>query len=355
MLDKKIKLSIIVPVYNVEDYLERCIISLLKQDMNENEYEIILVDDGSTDSSGEICDRWASNHSCIRVIHTKNSGVANARNVGIEASKGQYLAYVDSDDYVKIGAFKKVLSFLDETEADVCYFGNFDVLPGGEQKQLAEIPKKLEYLGQETNEFMKNIIAPNPESASFTFAGMGPWSGVTRKKLVDIHSIRFSPDKKLMNEDLIYNLDVCHFSKKIVIIPERLYYYCHNNDNSLTRAYFNNRFEIVKYTYNFLLQKLSEDILNDADIKQRVERLLLSNIIFCLKQEYMYNKDSRQTIKKMCNDTTIRDILKNYPIYRMPINQKLLFIAMKYRNYIIIMLLLRLRINKECGEVIDNS
>ena len=106
-------LSIIVPVYNMEKYLRDCLDSLLMQDLSEDEYEIICVDDGSKDSSPAILDEYAENHSNIRVIHKQNGGVSSARNVGIEAAKGDYLWFVDSDDCIAfncLGVLKSILS-----------------------------------------------------------------------------------------------------------------------------------------------------------------------------------------------------------------------------------------------------
>ena len=98
---KIVKFSIIVPVYNVEQYLKDCIESILKQVFKD--YEILLIDDGSTDSSGLICDEYAASYPQIKVIHKKNGGLSDARNVGIKKAKGEYLIFIDSDDYIELG------------------------------------------------------------------------------------------------------------------------------------------------------------------------------------------------------------------------------------------------------------
>lgn len=100
-------LSIIVPVYNVEKYLKTCINSLLEQKLDA--YEIILVDDGSTDSSGGICDEYAKKHEKIQVIHKKNDGLSSARNTGIENAVGKYIGFVDSDDYIMPEMYKNLI------------------------------------------------------------------------------------------------------------------------------------------------------------------------------------------------------------------------------------------------------
>lgn len=343
----KVVLSIIVPVYNVEKYLDRCITSLLNQDINQ--YEIILIDDGSTDSSGKICDKWAKFNSFIRVIHTKNTGVANARNIGIEASQGEYLAYVDSDDYVKDGAFKKILTVLDETNADVCYFGYSDVFYDKKEVQLTPIPQKLEYSGKSTYDFAKDIIGNKPESTSFMFSGVSSWSGVTKKELIDKYKISFPSNMKAMNEDMFYNLSVSLHSEKIVIIPERLYYYCHNDNDSLTLSYREDRFETTKNTYNILLEQFSDYIKIDEDIYLRIKRLFMTNVVACLKQEYIYKKANN--IKEICNDSTVISVVNSYPIDKMSIKQKLLFTAVKHRSYLGIVFLFSL---KKLGKYIRN-
>lgn len=131
----KIKFSVIVPVYNVEKYIEECLDSILKQDYDN--YEILLIDDGSTDNSGNICEIYAAKNEKIKVFHKKNGGLSSARNIGIEKATGDYLVFVDSDDYIapwSLSEFYKVLKK-----------GKFDVLEtrltevrGKEKKDLDE-------------------------------------------------------------------------------------------------------------------------------------------------------------------------------------------------------------------------
>lgn len=110
-------ISVIIPVYNVEQYLPACLDSLLSQSYRE--LEILLIDDGSTDSSGAICDEYAKKDYRIRVIHQKNGGAANAKNTGLRAATGKYLTFLDSDDYLEPDAYKYMLNRMKETGADV--------------------------------------------------------------------------------------------------------------------------------------------------------------------------------------------------------------------------------------------
>lgn len=118
-------ISVIVPVYNVAAYLPECLQSILEQDYRE--LEVIVIDDGSTDDSGAICDAWAVRDSRIRVIHQKNGGAAAAKNAGLRAATGAYLSFVDSDDYLEPGAYSHMVSLLEAHDADVIQCAYRDV------------------------------------------------------------------------------------------------------------------------------------------------------------------------------------------------------------------------------------
>ena len=117
-----LKLSIIVPVYGVEAYLPKCIDSILDQDLPAEDYEIILVDDGSPDRCGDICDEYASKYGNIRVVHRKNGGLSAARNSGIEIAQGKYIQFVDSDDYLEPNVLKALVEKMETDNLDVLRF-----------------------------------------------------------------------------------------------------------------------------------------------------------------------------------------------------------------------------------------
>ena len=115
----KMKLSIIVPVYNVADYLPKCLDSLLAQDLPQNEYEIIVVNDGSTDNSGNIAQQYADKYANITLINQANQGLSGARNTGIKCAKGDYIQFVDSDDYVDIHLFERLQHIIEQYDPDI--------------------------------------------------------------------------------------------------------------------------------------------------------------------------------------------------------------------------------------------
>ena len=135
-------LSIIVPVYNVEKYLRKCVDSLLAQDLSSEEYEIILVDDGSTDQCGMICDEYATNHTSVRVVHQQNGGLSTARNRGIDRAQGKYVQFVDSDDYLEPNVLKTLVEKMETDQLDVLRFNYRNVNERYEEIEPNKDPKR---------------------------------------------------------------------------------------------------------------------------------------------------------------------------------------------------------------------
>lgn len=171
-MDKN-RISLIVPVYNAEDYLDRCLRSILSQDFES--FEVILVDDGSTDSSPMICDRYSASDPRFRTIHKPNGGVSSARNAGIDLAKGEYLMFVDSDDELLPGALKAMTDGLDGE----------DMVLGGYVSYLDSVPRKemapdrsLSYSGNRMSLFLDANIRRNCETLD------APWAKMFRRKAV---------------------------------------------------------------------------------------------------------------------------------------------------------------------------
>ena len=129
-------LSIIVPVYNVEGYLQECIESMIQTDMEQ--VEIILVDDGSKDSSGEICDELSERYLCVRCIHKENEGVSRTRNIGLNEAKGRYIAFVDADDRLAKGSVSAALQWTVDADADICFMQAIKFYPDGVKTDLGD-------------------------------------------------------------------------------------------------------------------------------------------------------------------------------------------------------------------------
>lgn len=138
----ELKLSVIVPVYNVEKYLHKCVDSLLNQNLPSEECEIILVDDGSPDRCGEVCDEYASHYANVKVVHRENGGLSAARNSGIEVARGQYVQFVDSDDFLEPNVLKALVEKMEADRLDVLRFNYKNVNERYEEIEPNKDPKR---------------------------------------------------------------------------------------------------------------------------------------------------------------------------------------------------------------------
>lgn len=189
MIMDKNKLSIIVPVYNAEDYLDRCLISILEQ--NFASYEVILVDDGSTDSSSLICDRYSETDPRFRTIHKKNGGVSSARNAGLDLAKGEYVMFVDSDDALLPDALDVLFENL--TGEDIAVGGYTVYIEGTPGREV--FPRKnCSYRGEDMNQFYNENIRRNCEMLD------APWSKVFKRKTIG--NLRFCEDLSYAEDKL---------------------------------------------------------------------------------------------------------------------------------------------------------
>jgi len=146
-MQQDILVSVIVPVYNVEEYLGRCVDSILAQTYTN--LEVILVDDGAKDSSGAICDEYAARDARVRVIHKENGGLSSARNAGIDAAKGDWLEFVDSDDWIEPDAVESMLTLALEHRTELVVAGRYDVKAKTGERKIGLCPPKMEVISGE--------------------------------------------------------------------------------------------------------------------------------------------------------------------------------------------------------------
>ena len=237
-------ISIIIPVYKVEEYLEKCIESVLKQTYTN--LQIILVDDGSPDNCGKICDEYAKKDSRIEVIHKANGGLSDARNVGISKAKGRYIGFVDSDDYIKEDMYEILLNLIKKYDADVSICNLYDVIDGNECIRNKENGIR-EY---SRIDILKEILLDkNIQSYA--------WNKLYKKELFD--EIKYPIGKKY--EDIgttFYLFEKCN---KIVVTSEPEYYYLKRADslvNNVTESTILDYTEIIIQRYLYIKQNIKE-------------------------------------------------------------------------------------------------
>lgn len=214
-----IKISIIVPVYNVEKYLPRCVASLRAQTLTD--IEIILVDDGSPDGCPEMCDRFAAEDKRIRVIHKPNGGVSDARNAGISAARGEYVTFVDSDDYVEPDAYRIMLDTAAENSCDVVMCDCVKEFPNRNEVFSQNIPEGFYDRAKLINEyFPKLIMQPDltyPPAISNCLL-------LIRTELIKRHSIKY-PAGIRISEDLFFGACVMYRADSFFYLKKRTFYH----------------------------------------------------------------------------------------------------------------------------------
>ena len=314
------KVSIIVPVYNVEKYLDRCLNSLINQTLKD--IEIILVDDESPDNCPVMCDKYAENDSRIKVIHKKNGGLGFARNSGLEIAEGEYFAFVDSDDYVDLDFYEKLYN--------AAKSGDYDLAQGGISKQYGDRIERNNHPYENQcfdRENVKSILFPSvlgPDTYDQNSSDMSTCIGIYKLSLVKENNIRFVSEREYISEDAIFDIEIFKHIKSAVIIDSAGYYYCYN-EASLTHKYMPNRFEQIKKLCDYELSLVDNDIL-----KERIVGTFLINIIAVLKLEAINykktgNNNDKLRIKKIVNDSYVKNILKSYNYNNQPLKKRLLY------------------------------
>lgn len=208
-MEKDKLLSVILPIYKVENYIEQCVKSIVQQTY-EN-LEIILVDDGSPDKCPEICDTWAQKDDRIKVIHKENGGLSDARNAGLKMAVGQYIAFIDSDDWVDVNMFEKAMQALEEHHADIAAVNVYYAYEDGRKEVRNPEVQKLVYSNPEA---MQKLL----EESVFQ---QTVWNKVYRRSV--IQDIEFPKGK--LNEDEYWSYRAFANAGKVVYLNEALYYY----------------------------------------------------------------------------------------------------------------------------------
>jgi len=241
-------ISVIIPVYNVEVYLKRCVDSVLHQ---ENvSYEIILVDDGSTDSSGKICDDYATQYSEVRCIHTTNAGPSTAKNVGYDIATGNYVAFIDSDDEIKPNMFSLMLQSGYQNNADIVCCNYIQVDEKGNYSHT-------DHTGQEyvlnQDEALKAILIKDKIYSQC-------WTKIYKRATLQENGVRNTEGLKT-EEDFIYNIRAFACSKTVCIVDKPLYIYTHRS-KSLSKDYYKKN--ISQYINNRILRlELVDSIIHE--------------------------------------------------------------------------------------------
>lgn len=280
--------SIIIPVYKVEEYLPKCITSVLSQSFKD--FEIILVDDGSPDNCPLICDEFAAKDARIKVIHKQNGGISEARNVGINASSGNYLIFMDSDDYWNgENCFDGIISSINNFSSDVILFGCIDYDVETKMSTMSRGSYDIQAVQKSKFSAIKSLIDSNQFPASV-------WIMVVKRDLIIEHLILFENGKRGEDFDWIYN--VFYRAESFDAVNDPFYIYFKNRSNSLTSQ---KNLNIAKDLI-FVVAKWRKIFENDKSIWTNY---LLSNVAYVFITTITYydglNKKEKNILLPLLN------------------------------------------------------
>lgn len=332
------KVSIIIPCYNVARYLDRCMESVTKQTLSD--IEIILVDDKSPDNVPSMCDDWAAKDSRIKVVHKEiNEGLGFARNTGMQYATGEFIAFIDSDDFVDVKMYEKLYSFAAEHDLDTVLCNCTFYKDEAHQEVRYDVTENVIWTDRKSvNSFILDMVAPVPEYPHDVKYMMSVWHGIYKRSVLSEHHISFLSEREYVSEDILFDLDYYRYVNRVGFVKESFYYYCYNGA-SLSRTYTKEKYEKFKFFLVKVDEKLSEQFpLSEYGLHS--DRLKFLYLRTLLKQSVI-NPKFGYDISDILSDNYWDKMIQEYPYKRMEIKHRILFFLIKYKFIFFIKILLQ--------------
>ena len=313
----KPKISIIVPIYNAEKYIGRCMKSIYAQTFTD--YEVILVNDGSKDQSADICRKYAQNDSRITFIDKENEGAGSARNAGIKVSKGEYLAFPDADDWFEPQMYKELYDIAKSGDFDIVFSGVNFYSKNKDDTLLFSRTLNCEKKSFTTaNECRENVMIFFPTSTIFDV----PWNKLYKRSVAIKNNVRFSDTRRC--QDAMFNIDFYSFANSVASIDKAYYNYIENDTAGVQRKFPKNYIDISVAYYKKLIGILNSWGIYSGDIKKHYDTSVVLAVYgdMCMfenpiwnmsrqeQKEYLTGIMKRKDIKDMLYGANIREDVK---------------------------------------------
>lgn len=311
-------ISIIIPIFNGEKYLERCLDSVLSQTYTN--LEILLIDDGSTDSSYAICKKYSEADPRISYFYDNNHGVSHARNLGINMANGQYIAFIDCDDYIDKNYIELLYKNMMQQHADLITCGYKQVY----HNRITTFNDDGKIIIYDGKEFVQELL--NVQNGY----------GFVHTKLIkrsSIKDIRFSEELKV-GEDALFNIMLCKNLHKIVVFHKALYYYFHNEDSAVhkfDKNYVKKYLKSMKCMRQYICQE-ENSFSNIETLNNYIAyHVLLICVNYCF---HPYNKNGgRKLIKEVCAISLFNKAIKEATYDRLSMTRKISLFTLKHHLY----------------------
>lgn len=329
-------ISLIIPVYNTKKYLDECLQSVFAQTYTN--LEIIIVDDGSTDGTGEMCDRYPDVDARVKVFHKTNEGLGLTRNYGMQYATGKYICFLDSDDKIQPGFIEELYRGLTENHVDLCKAG-YTRFKGTEALNKKQYTNTVYTGDQAKTQFLPRLVGASPEGHDSV--EMSVWAVLYRFDIIKEHNLKFPSERELISEDIVFNIQYFQYANGGCLIESTGYYY-RVNDTSLTRSYRADRFEAYKRFYQF-----TKNLLTELGYKEDTIFRLDRYFFICLRKAIHQEGDNpnpdsiSDNLRIICTDTLVQDIIASYPCNKLGFKQSLFLRLIKAKKVSLLRLLLR--------------
>ncbi len=328
------KISIIVPVYNAENYLKKCVDSLVNQTYRN--LEIVLVDDGSGDSSGRLCDEYAKEDSRVLAVHKQNGGLVSAWKRGVSESSGQFLCFADSDDWVDLTMIEEMAAHLTGQEREIVASDYvIERQEGGEFVWQQLSPG--EYLEQDVRE----KVIPNLLGRERRYVTISRCMKLIGRKLVEENQ-KYSDPSVVMGEDMMLMLPSLIDCKRLFVMDHKAYYHYRYVRESMVHKYdmgmYENIRKLVRITKGIVEDKFAGEV-KEMRLKQ-VDQETVFWMMLVLKNEARGNrKGYRRNILAICRSGEIRSLVRSTPVTVEETSNKLLYLVMRHPGHFTVSLL----------------
>ncbi len=310
--------SVIIPVYNVEKYLKKCVDSVIAQTYSD--LQIILVDDESPDNCGKICEEYKKQDDRIEVIHRKNGGLGMARNSGLEKVRGDYLLFLDSDDWIDENLIEVLVGAIESNCADVVLFSYKRC---GNDGQVISRQKliKTGVFDDVIKDVCLPIIAPPDDESADNMLPIGVWSKLHKTSVIKENGLLFTSEKECISEDMFFDIEYLRRCKRAVILDEHGYNY-RFNPKSISNAYEKERAERTFEFYKRLKVAVASDERFKPHAEHRVERCYIGacrSAFRVIESSGLTRKEKCAEIKRYLTNECTVEALKEFPIekYRL--------------------------------------
>ncbi len=329
------KISIIVPVYNTEKYIKKCVDSLRNQTYQN--LEIILVDDGSLDGSGRLCDEFAKEDARVKVIHKENGGLVSAWKKGVEVSSGEYLNFIDSDDFVELTMIEEMAKHLTGEEREIVAS---DYVIEREDGSRQYVWQKLSP-GEYTGAALKEKVIPNLLGKESRYVTISRCMKLISRRLIT-ENCKYSDPAAVMGEDATIMLPALIDCRRLYVMDHKAYYHYRHLNGSMAHKYDENLYKNIQ-----LLQQTAFRIVNDkftgeelSERRKQVDQETVFWMMLVLKNEARGNpKHYRKNILSICKSAKIKSLIRETPVTVEQNANKLLYLVMKHPNHITVSLL----------------